>query len=248
MIVNIDTLAWERWGWVPVLTGDGSFSLQLQDGENQELMHHRQGALSETRYIYGRLIDKLFNVNLSTVNFVSVGLGLGYNELLVAESSQGQPFYLFSYEKDQNLATFFLQALGVLPASAEFQKVAGLYHHLFSHFKDQTKEYLVRAFQEGRWVVAGALQAGQESPAVSIHGFLWDAFSRKTSPDLWEESFLTNWIGASANQEVSGLTTYACNGPLKRALKSLNFEIEELPGFQGKRLSTMAWRWGLASA
>lgn len=246
MVANIDKLAWEPWGWEPVQTADGSYSLQLQDGQNQELMHHRQGALTETRYIYGRLIDKVFKFQLPSSSFVSVGLGLGYNELLVAERSQGQAFYLASYEKDHNLVSFFLQALGLLPKNEDFQRIEPLYQHLFSHFDAAATEYLVKAYHQGQWVIEGALQAGQNYPQHPIHGYLWDAFSRKTSPDLWEESFLTHWIGGSADPKVTGLTTYACNGPLKRALKTLGFEIQELPGFQGKRLSTMAWRLGPA--
>lgn len=245
MMVNINKLAWEPWGWEPVQTADGSFSLQLQDGHHQELMHHRQGALTETRYIYGRLIDQIFARNLSSSSFVSVGLGLGYNELLVAETFLSKEFCLYSYEKDQNLVNFFLQALGILPTSKEFQDLEPLYQHLFSLFKPQVKERLVIAYQQKKWLIQGALQAGQECPPSTVQGYLWDAFSRKTSPDLWAEEFLIDWIGQSADPQVSGLTTYACNGPLKRALKTLGFTIQELPGLQGKRLSTMAWRLGL---
>lgn len=236
--------SWSELGWEPVITSDGSWSLREAGVEFGELMHHSGGALAESRYIYGRLLPELFSLELTTpVHILSLGLGLGYNELLVAEASlqAKRLFYLTSYEKDSYLVEYFLKALKgeweCLPSD-----VALIYQDILGKFSSQVPLVLLSAFEEQRWQPQGPLDSETLWPSRPVNGYFWDAFSRKTSPALWDEEFLKNFIGQTAHAQVVGLSTYACNGPLKRALKHCGFSVSEEPGFLGKRKSTAAWR------
>jgi hypothetical protein len=67
----------------------------------------------------------------------------------------------------------------------------------------------------------------------------YDAFSSKTSPHLWEESFLQRFFQTLA-APISCVSTYACTGALKRSLKSNDFTLDLRHGFSGKRQCTFA--------
>jgi tRNA U34 5-methylaminomethyl-2-thiouridine-forming methyltransferase MnmC len=96
------------------------------------------------------------------------------------------------------------------------------------------------AQKSGTWKLEGALMPGFEI-AQKYECIFYDAFSSKTSPHLWQESFLLDFFAkaCAANCIVS---TYACTGALKRALKASGFEVILLEGFLGKRNRTMGVR------
>lgn len=231
---------WADYGYEKVLTGDGSPSLKSLASPESEVMHHRGGALTESREIYGRLITPAFG--LAEPRFLSVGLGLGYNEILIAERSvqSGRPWACVSYEADPRLTGFFLDYLeGRLPEG----EIRLTYDTIFKDIERpaEVRARLLEARAEGRWRIEGALTNDSVAPA-GIHGFLWDAFSQKTSPELWREEFLTDFIARSADPAWAALTTYACIGKLKRALRANGFTVEIRGGFSGKRNSTFATR------
>ena len=78
---------WSHQDYEFVSTGDGSPTLKWLKGTKgyhgePETMHHMGGAYSETQGIYGEILREIFPHGKGSV--VSVGLGLGYIEMLVA--------------------------------------------------------------------------------------------------------------------------------------------------------------------
>ena len=69
---------------------------------------------------------------------------------------------------------------------------------------------------------------------------LYDAFSSKSTPELWSEDFLSSFLDGLGEDCV--FTTYASTGALKRALKKIDFQIVPRKGFLGRRESTLAVR------
>lgn len=203
-------------------------------------MHHRGGAFNETIYIYEPVIQKTWNV-VEKPRYVSLGLGLGYNEFLVAREAlkSGRGFYLVSFEADPFLRENFLQFL-----KGESSELEELYRKICFYFQLDPAEVgklLMSAADCGDWELKGALTEARELPD-SIHGYFWDAFSAKTSPELWEEDFLLACLNKAGDPAV--FATYASRGPLKRALQRVGFQVETRPGFQGKRNSTLAIKSG----
>lgn len=232
---------WSSLGYEEIQTEDGTPSLRSAASVDAEMMHHRGGALTESRLIYGRLVRPALEGS-SEARFLSLGLGLGYNEALIAEEAlrQKKSWRCVSYEADPVLIHAFRSYLQEELLSNE---VGATYQRIFEklHEGDRVREELARALQDGRWVLAPALEKDSKPP-FAITAFLWDAFSQKTSPALWEESFLQDFFMRWSCPERAGLSTYACIGKLKRALRASGFTYEIREGFHGKRHSTFAWR------
>ena len=66
----------------------------------------------------------------------------------------------------------------------------------------------------------------------------YDAFGPSTQPELWSLETLS--IIHNLMKPKGVLVTYCAQGQFKRNLKTLNFELESLPGPPGKREMTRA--------
>jgi tRNA U34 5-methylaminomethyl-2-thiouridine-forming methyltransferase MnmC len=231
---------WKKHNYEVFLTEDQSPTLRWLGSETQETMHHRGGAYSETQLIYGNpLRDVLSRGGLSAV---SVGLGLGYNEILVASEALRagvlpMDFSLLSFESDPFLVSHFSDWLQEESAELIYDKVAGFFSEIEI---PAVKAWLRKAQASGSWLMSGALEPGLQV-ARAYECIFYDAFSSKTSPHLWQEDFLNEFFRKACAPHCQ-VSTYACTGALKRALKTNGFEVIVREGFQGKRNSTLGIR------
>ena len=217
-------------------TGDGSPSLR---GEN-EPMHHLGGAYAETQYIYGEALRCLAEwKDLSTWNVLVVGLGLGYIELLaVAEAIKNKKkIHILTYEIERDLVELFLSWLKGEAENIVYDRILDFFKSTYTDL--DLKNELLKIYSHGEWEIRGALNSSS-LPLQNFHAILFDAFSGKTTPDLWTEEFLMKFILNSAQSSPSIFSTYACTGVLKRVLKNSGFKVEKRNGFLGKRNSTLA--------
>lgn len=231
----ITPLEWKNHNYELVITEDGSPSLKWAD---KEIMHHKGGAYSETFEIYGGPIRETLKQGFNS--FVSVGLGLGYNELMVASEAIkfGIPnVRILSYESDDFLKNQFLNFLAARNNDQIFKTISEFFEVPFKLIAD----FLLDHKQRNLWELQGALNSDSIC-ADSYHCILYDAFSSKTSPELWSEEFLNSFLKKSADSSFCLFSTYACTGALKRALKSQGFDVQLREGFHGKRNSTLGVR------
>ncbi len=218
-----------------VLTGDGSPSLR---GEG-EPMHHLGGAYSETQYIYGEALRRLQQwPQLTEWKVLVVGLGLGYIELLaMAEAlKNNKPVQILSYEINQDLVEAFLAWL-------KGELVENTYDCLYNFYQKDYPELdlkfaLYEAYRQGRWQIRGALEV-ESLPDENYQALLFDAFSSKSTPDLWTEEFLQLFLKQTVKEQAL-FSTYACTGLLRRTLQTAGFAVEKRIGFLGKRNATIA--------
>lgn len=236
---------WSAIGFEVEFTGDGSPSLRMRQ-EPAESMHHSGGAAEETELIYGAVIRRCF-VQTPAPHFLSVGLGLGYVELTVAREAllrNNFNFTLESFELVPELRQFFILWLKGENMAPEIQEVydLALDHVLKGHSlpAEEVKSLLVQKWTHQEWRLQGPLLAESlfMSPAQCL---LFDAFSAKTSPDLWDEEFLVAFF-QKAMAEDAMVSTYACRSALKKALKRTDFAVKVREGFKGKRNSTLGLR------
>jgi tRNA U34 5-methylaminomethyl-2-thiouridine-forming methyltransferase MnmC len=61
----------------------------------------------------------------------------------------------------------------------------------------------------------------------------FDAFAPEVQPELWTEEVFKKMYNCLKPDGI--LVTYSCKGTVKRALKSVGFSLEKLPGPVGKR-------------
>lgn len=222
------------------ITADGSptLRLHLENGGDGESMHHSGGAAAETEYIYKSVIEAAVQ-RLPDIKLAIVGLGLGYIEISWAIACLKQKSNLqsrfISFETEDVLKNKFLAWLGnedpaiydevchALGASENIEQIKELIKN--NPEPDPFKGNLVSNYDKNN----------------SYNVICFDAFSKKTSEDLWTEEFLTQFLARAAHPDCI-FTTYACTGTLKRALKYNGFQLIDRFRFKSSRESTLAVR------
>ncbi|MDP3920365.1 MAG: nitroreductase family protein [Candidatus Omnitrophota bacterium] len=223
-----------------IMTGDGSPTLSLPP--TWELMHADEGAFTERQYLYQPLVEKAFEAVPEPV-FLSLGLGLGYNELLIAFEAleRGRkPALIASYETAGFLKDAFAAWLRGAPVALTpvYDQITALYAVRYAQAPAAAKSFLLDLMQSDRFRLLGPIETGEPSAA---HGILFDAFSPKTCPQLWTSEFLDVFFDRAAATPCF-VSTHACNGKLKRALKKNGFTITIQDGFGRKWESLWAQR------
>lgn len=238
-----------------VLTNDGSPTVRIgTDETNQsEAMHSLKGAFSETVYIYGDAVKYALEQRFQPFRVLSIGLGLGYVELLAVaialsrgaiDSLSGE-----SFEIVPELRTHFYNwVTSENPVPAEFTNA---YNDILRRTAAETgaeahliRESLSQLLKTKRWLLRGALDIHTEfetGPEGRFSCICFDAFSSKSTPDLWTEEFLDDLFSRVCGNGCV-LSTYACTGKLKRTLRRAGFTLNIREGFSSKRDSTFAFR------
>ncbi len=223
-------------------TADGSPTLSLNDGEK---MHSMQGAFAESLYIYGELLKE----PIASPRILSVGLGLGYNEIITFAHflKKGRTdFTIESYESVE----FLTQALKnwIQGNSSPLQECyENILHRTCEHFainKMPLLESLRMGLKNKTWTIKGELPLAPTTHQ-SFQVILYDAYSSETNQELWSESHFDSFIPTFCDPECCHFTTYAATGALNRSLKRHGFTVLKRPGFGHKRESTQAHRVGL---
>lgn len=235
---------WFKYNFETVITNDGSPTLRWLGDENQETMHHSGGAYIETQLIYGEPVRQ--GIKQGARSALSVGLGLGYNEILIATEAMAAQilpaqFRMVSFESEVILRTELLKWI------QSRSDAAPIYDDVFSFYElersakiKEVKSWLLEMFESGAWKILESLNSDTEIEE-KFEMVLYDAFSSKTSPYLWQEDFLNRFLVQVAADRCL-LTTYACTGNLKRALKANGFSLYLPAGFHSKRNRTIAFK------
>ncbi len=235
---NSDEKSMNDW-YLFEVTDDDSFTMRFIDPESStvsECMHSLRGAFSETNYIYGYAIREVITRELAP-RFLSVGLGLGYCEILLSALLL-RDFQAESFEIDSRLRDHFASWVRNDDVPLEFQKV---YDQTLKSSAElvgcsvaNVKKYL--SLVQLRETLTDKTAFTEKFSCV-----LFDAFSSKSSPELWTEEFLVEFFKKACAPDCV-FATYACTGVLKRALRASGFEVLVRPGFSSKRDSTFAVR------
>lgn len=226
-----------------VYTEDGTPSLRVRDASGYlEKMHHTAGALGESVYIYLEALKMV--ARPLPLNVISVGLGLGYNEMLaVAEATkQNRSLKLYSFESQDLLREGFLDWV-----RGQGTPYAELYNLIAQRISDQhgginIRQRLADGLDSGFWEVRGRFP----DDCVNINNItcvFYDAFSSKMSPELWQEEMMTSVLKSICAPQCV-FSTYAATGSLNRTLRALGFKRADRFGYAGKRESTLAIRGG----
>ena len=226
----------------PIITADGSPSLKWRP--TNEAMHNLQGAWSETCEIYLRAMDQVLS-QTGELKVLSVGLGLGYNELLFAGLSCKYPhssFYLESFEKDELLRKNFLLWLTGQPQQWPelYMQIVQLVAEHFQISSQKIRTQILNLIQTNKMILRQKLSSTTQFSRL-MNCILYDPFSSNTNPELWQELEVISILKNCADTPCL-LSTYAAKGALTRSLKELQFNVEKCVGFGGKRQRTWATR------
>lgn len=244
-------------------TADGSDSLlyrTIGTSEWTEPMHSSKGALSETLFVYEpALRESLDQIkNDETWCVASIGLGLGYNELICAALAlkanlPSRQLKLTSFESQMAFRKSFVEAFGhrhsqacPLALLSAYERMTALICNFIGVSTNSFHAYIGELLTHNSLELQGAFEGESIFSGAHVKNLyscvLFDAFSPESSPDLWTPDVLTNLVDSLCGQSCI-FSSYASRTLLKKILKERGFTLEKLPGFAGKRERTYARRF-----
>ncbi len=211
-----------------ITTADGSSTIQIEEWNEQ--YHSVHGAIQEANHVYikhGFLFRSQSEPAISgPLHLLEIGFGTGLNAMLTYETALG--------------AGQLVNYVGVEAFPVASEELAQL------NYVDQLEidANVFKALHESAWN-----QKTNISEEFSLHKqqklfkdisekdkfdvIYFDAFGPRVQPELWDEAVFK--IMFDALREGGVLSTYCAKGSVRRAMQSVGFLVERLPGPPGKR-------------
>ena len=207
-----------------IKTADGSHTISVP--ELNEHYHSVNGAIAEAKHVY---IDAGFNKHENEIlNILEIGFGTGLNSLLTL------------IESDRLNKRIFYQGVEAFPISIdELSKLnyieelgAEGYSDIYLKMHSSTWENEVSITD--RFTLLKQKKSFKEIDDINKFDLIYfDAFGPDVQPELWTEDIFDKMYRSLKDGGI--LVTYSSKGIVKRALRSVGFELERLEGPKGKR-------------
>jgi tRNA U34 5-methylaminomethyl-2-thiouridine-forming methyltransferase MnmC len=205
-----------------VTSEDGSTTINIP--ELSEHYHSVHGAITESNHVF--IQEALSKSDKKKLTVFEVGFGTGLNALLT---------YLFS--KRNKIETNYL-TIEKYPLSIEevsklnYASELGIDSIDFLKFHNSDWE---KNIELSDYFSLQKFQADLKIFHIpdEIDVVYFDAFGPDVQPELWTEDIFKS-IYSSMN--INGIiTTYSAKGSVRRAMQSVGFKVERIPGPPGKR-------------
>lgn len=213
-----------------ITTQDGSHS--LESDQFGEAYHSKYGAIQESNHVF---IDAGLKAILESkpkkICLFEMGFGTGLNALLTFLHCHSLPISI-EYWGIELYPVDNWKELNYPQQMENTQKATNAFKQIHQAEWNQ-KTMLSPNFQLHK--IQGKLE---ETPLPDDYFDLiyFDAFAPNAQPELWTETIFAKLYQAMQNNGI--LTTYCAKGVVKRALKSVGFTVEGIPGPPGKREMT----------
>tara|TARA_R110002033_G_scaffold170434_2_gene212938 strand:- start:149 stop:832 length:684 start_codon:yes stop_codon:yes gene_type:complete len=213
-----------------VITADGSSTIHLPDWDEQ--YHSKHGAIQEAKHVF---IKHGFHHYLTLYPFekypvfiLEIGFGTGLNAFITLLEAEKRHIYVnyvsveaYPVEMDE------INQLNY-PTTLEAIEKAHIFKHL--HELDwENKHQLTLSF-----CLTKQKKCFSEIKDLNTFNIIYfDAFGARVQPELWTESIFQKMYDALLPNGI--LVTYAAKGSVRRAMQTVGFKVEKLPGPPGKR-------------
>ncbi|MBC3758824.1 tRNA (5-methylaminomethyl-2-thiouridine)(34)-methyltransferase MnmD [Hyunsoonleella sp. SJ7] len=225
-----------------IKTADGSTTIHLPDWD--ESYHSKHGAIQEAYHVFIKHglhhlchsvpkapdshRDGIISDSGNKISILEIGFGTGLNAfitLLEAEKLNLNIDYVgvegYPVALDEIRLLNYPSELNIEDRSTLFEEMHQIswesQHQLGSHFKIEKQHKMFDAIAD----------------FDKFHLIYFDAFGARVQPELWTESIFKKMYDAL--QKGGVLVTYAAKGSVRRAMQSVGFQVEKLPGPPGKR-------------
>lgn len=208
-----------------IITADGSSSIYLPKWD--ENYHSKHGAIQEAYHVFIKhgldlLEDK------SQVNILEIGFGTGLNCFITFLEAQKRDLFI-NYD---GVEAYPLKAKEIAALNYVTELKSEEYMSVFSkmHLVPwQEKQSITNAF-----FLHKRKQFFEEISDINKFNLIYfDAFGARVQPELWTESIFKKMYDSLKSGGI--LVTYSAKGSVRRAMQSVGFLVEKLPGPPGKR-------------
>ena len=207
-----------------IRTADGSKTIHIEDWDEQ--YHSKHGAINEAYHVFIEHGLRLFQG--THVNILEIGFGTGLNALISLLESKKLDLKVnytgveaYPVSTTEVKAMNYCEKLDFVDCEALFQKMHGLPWEVPS----KLSENFVLCKQKKDF--------GAIIDKNLFNLIYFDAFGARVQPELWTEEIFEKMYQALRTKGV--LVTYSAKGSVRRALQTVGFEVERLPGPPGKR-------------
>lgn len=213
-----------------ITTSDGSKTIHIPEWNEQ--YHSKHGALQEAVHVF---IKNGFHYALNygdqpldSLSILEIGFGTGLNAYLTL---------LEAMKFDISVNYTGIEAYPVLKSEIEQLNYPKI-------IINQEQDILFDKLHAVAWETAQAISDtfsltkrqqffSEIEDADSFDLIYFDAFGARVQPELWTETIFYKMYQALKQNGV--LVTYSAKGSVRRAMQSVGFTVERLPGPPGKR-------------
>ncbi len=207
-----------------IITSDGSSTIHLPEWNEQ--YHSKHGAIQEAKHVFIKSGLSLFMDK--KISILEIGFGTGLNSFIT---------FLEAPKFNLNINYVGVEAYPV--AAEEIEKlnyvselIAIDSKHIFNQMHKQ--EWEIKNELTPSFTFTKRKQFFNEIKDTNSFDLIYfDAFGARVQPELWTESIFKTMFNALKNDGV--LVTYSAKGSVRRAMQSVGFIVERLPGPPGKR-------------
>lgn len=213
-----------------VITADGSHSIHLP--EWNESYHSKHGAIQEAQHVFIKNgLDYLYNHE--KLHILEIGFGTGLNAYItLLESIKRNKSIEYCGVEAYPLALSEVLNLNYAEVLGDNQTKV-----LFDEMHKQDWEKQIKLNQNFSLLKRKMLF--EDIDFVNQFDLIYfDAFGYRVQPELWSVEIFKKMYDALRPKGV--LVTYAARTVIKKALLSVGFTVEILPGPPGKREMTRA--------
>ena len=207
-----------------ITTADGSTSIHIPEWDEQ--YHSIHGAIQEAYHVF--IHSGLEHLNQKEISILEIGFGTGLNCFITFLEAQKhnltinytgvEAFPITNSEKKQ------LNFVTELKAN-QFQNIFDLIH-------DSIWEKPIKLSYNYR-LTKHLLKFQNITDRNKYNLIYFDAFGPRVQPELWSKKIFQIMYDSLQNKGV--LVTYSAKGSVRRAMESIGFKVERLPGPPGKR-------------
>ncbi len=207
-----------------IITSDGSTTIHLPDWDEQ--YHSKHGAIQEAYHVF--IKHGLEPVSKKDVSILEIGFGTGLNS-----------FITFLEAQKNNLKIDYVGVEAFPVAQDEVEKLNYVSELNAINSKEIFQQFHSCSWEEKHQIIAdfSLLKRKQFFSEINDENqfdlIYFDAFGARVQPELWTEEIFSKMMTSLKDQGV--LVTYSAKGSVRRAMQSVGFTVERLPGPPGKR-------------
>jgi len=208
-----------------ITTSDGSSTIFLPDWN--EHYHSKHGAIQEAYHVF---IKQGFEaITLPHFSILEIGFGTGLNALITLIEAQNQKIRI-DYTGVEAYPVTLEEALKLnytqeLVSSLQLKEIYKKLHEVsWETIHSITDNFSLTKRKQFFEEIIDKEQ---------FNLIYFDAFGARVQPNLWSEAIFAKMYDALKQDGV--LVTYSAKGSVRRAMLSVGFSVEKLPGPPGKR-------------